>query len=103
MSRPSRETVNAFYDCIHAGDFDKLLDEVLCSDCTIEYQGPASIPFAGIFNGKEKCRIFFSHVAEDGEIIEFRQDEFIVDGDRVAVTGHLTLKMHVLLYLQIHQ
>ena len=92
MTRTAKEAADAFYAAIHGGDFDALFD-TLADDCTIEYYGPSVIPFAGIFKGKEKCRVFFGHVAEDVDIIEFRQDEFIVDGDRVAVTGHLTLKM----------
>lgn len=93
MTRSAREAAEAFYASVHAGDFDQLFS-VLSDDCTIEYQGPPSIPFAGIFKGKDKCRIFFGHVAEDVDIKEFRQDDFIVDGDMVAVTGHLTLQMH---------
>lgn len=93
MTRSARETAEAFYASVHAGDFEQLFS-VLSDDCTLEYQGPPSIPFAGIFKGKDKCRIFFGHVAEDVDIQEFRQDEFIVDGNMVAVTGHLKLLMH---------
>ena len=87
------DVAQQYYGAIHAGDFDGLFD-VLSEDCTIEYYGPKDIPFAGIFNGKEKCKVFFGHVANDVVIKEFRQDEFIASGDKVAVTGHLTLQFN---------
>ncbi|MEO0412850.1 MAG: nuclear transport factor 2 family protein [Pseudomonadota bacterium] len=82
-----------YYDAIHAGDFDALFD-VLSEDCIIEYYGPKEIPFAGIFKGKEKCKIFFGHVADDVVIKDFRQVEFIASDNLVAVTGHLTLEFN---------
>ncbi|MGP1353853.1 MAG: nuclear transport factor 2 family protein [Parasphingopyxis sp.] len=93
MDDDTRSVVDSFYAAIHGGDFDALFD-ILSDDCTIEYYGPSAIPFAGIFRGKEKCRIFFGHVANDVEIQDFRQEEFIVDGSKSAVVGHLTLKLH---------
>jgi len=86
----SRQVAEEWYAAVHAGDFDRLFS-VIAEDCSIEFYGPAVIPFAGIFQGREKCKIFFGHVANDVEIQEFRQDEFIADGDRVAVTGHLRM------------
>lgn len=82
-----------YYGAIHAGDFGALFD-LLADDCVIEYYGPKEIPFAGIFKGKEKCKIFFGHVAEDVVIKDFRQVEFIASDDKVAVTGHLTLEFN---------
>ena len=91
MSQASVDVANAYYSAIHAGDFDRLF-EVLSDDCVIEFYGPAVIPFAGYFRGKDKCRIFFGHVANDVNIKHFSQDEFIASGDQVAVVGRLTLE-----------
>ena len=93
MSNSTREAVEAYYGAIHAGDFDKLF-RVLHDDCTIEFYGPASVPFSGYFRGKEKCRIFFGHVANDVDIVEFTQNEFLFDGQQAAVVGRLVLKFH---------
>ena len=93
METESIETAQAFYRAIHSQNFDALFS-VLADDCVIEFYGPASIPFSGIFNGKEKCRIFFGHVANDVDIMEFRQDDFLSGADQIAVTGHLTLRFH---------
>lgn len=91
MSNEPISTVRSYYEAIHAGDFDGLF-KLLSPECTIEFYGPSVIPFAGIFRGIDKCRIFFAHVANDIEIKEFRQDTFLTGGDEVAVTGHLHLK-----------
>jgi ketosteroid isomerase-like protein len=91
MSNETRKAVESYYAAIHSGDFDVLFN-VLHDDCTIEYYGPSVIPFAGFFRGKEKCRIFFGHVANDVDILEFSQLEFIYDGAGAAVTGRLVLK-----------
>ncbi len=90
MTKTSLETAQEWYGAIHAGDFDRLF-AVMADDCVVEFYGPKTIPFAGIFKGKEKCRIFFGHVAEDVEIEEFAQEEFICERDKVAVTGRLQM------------
>lgn len=89
-NNPNVTAARGFYDAIHAGDFEQLFDR-MTDDCTIEYFGPSVIPFAGIFRGKEKCRLFFGHVANDIDIQEFRQDHFMTGDNQVAVTGHLHL------------
>lgn len=91
MSQKSLEVAQEFYASIHAGDFDRLF-RTMSEDCTIEFYGPPVIPFAGIFRGLEKCRIFFGHVANDVVIRQFTQEEFIASVDRVAVTGRLVLE-----------
>lgn len=83
----------AYYAAIHAGDFDALFD-VLDEECTIEFYGPQVIPFAGYFRGKEKCKVFFGHVANDVVIKRFDQESFITEADQVAVTGRLTLEFN---------
>ncbi len=93
MKTETKTVAHRFYECIHSGDFIGLF-EMLSDDCVIEFYGPAVIPFAGYFNGKEKCRIFFGHVANDVDILGFTQDEFIVDELQAAVTGRLKLRFH---------
>lgn len=90
MSKTPLETARTWYAGVHEGDFDKLFG-VMADDCTVEFYGPSVIPFAGIFRGKEKCKLFFGHVGNDVDIEEFRQDEFIAERDKVAVTGHLRM------------
>jgi ketosteroid isomerase-like protein len=90
MANSPLTAARTFYDRIHAGDFTGLF-ELLAEDCVIEFFGPAIIPFAGRFIGREKCRLFFDHVANDIDIHEFRQDDFLPGDAMIAVTGHLHL------------
>ncbi|MBU1288521.1 MAG: nuclear transport factor 2 family protein [Alphaproteobacteria bacterium] len=90
MTRTALEAAQEFYASVHAGDFDRLFN-ALSEDCCIEFYGPSIIPFSGIFKGKEKCKIFFGHVANDVVIEEFSQAEFITERDMVAVTGRLQM------------
>lgn len=90
MSRTPKETAQEWYAAVHAGDFDRLF-AVIAEDCTVEFYGPPVIPFAGTFRGREKVKIFFGHVANDVEIQEFRQEQFIAEEDSVAVTGYLKM------------
>ena len=90
MINSALSAAQSFYKLIHAGDFAGLF-ELLAEDCVIEYFGPAVIPFAGIFIGREKCRLFFDRVANDINIHEFRQDDYLPGDGLIAVTGHLHL------------
>ena len=90
MANSPLSVAQAFYNMIHTGDFVGLF-ALLAVDCEIEYAGPAVIPFAGRFIGREKCRLFFDHVANDIDIHEFRQDDFLPGDAMIAVTGHLHL------------
>ena len=90
MAADALETAKEWYASVHAGDFDRLFS-VMADDCVIEFYGPSIIPFAGSFEGKERCKVFFGHVAEDVTIERFDQEEFIADRDKVAVTGLLTM------------
>ena len=90
MTKTPLEAAQEFYASVHAGDFDRLFN-AMSDDCCIEFYGPALIPFSGIFKGKEKCKIFFGHVANDVEIEEFSQAEFIAERNMVAVTGRLQM------------
>lgn len=92
MTKTPLEAATAWYSAVHEGDFDALFD-VMSDDCVIEFYGPSIIPFAGIFNGKDKCKLFFGHVANDVDIHEFSQSEFICERDKVAVTGHLSMTL----------
>ena len=91
MNEQILEVAKAYYAAIHAGDFERLF-QVLSEDCVIEFYGPGVIPFAGYFRGREKCRIFFGHVASDVNIKHFSQDEFMTSEDQVAVVGRLVLE-----------
>lgn len=64
---------------------------LLCDDVTIEFYGPKSIPYAGTYRGKTAARRFFETVHASLDIQQFDAEEMIAKGDKIFVTGHLTL------------
>lgn len=90
MTVTALEAAKNMYETILAGDFDGLYD-LMHEDCVIEFYGPTTIPYAGIYKGRDKCMEFFGHVKNDVTIREFSQNEFIANDIQVAVVGHLTL------------
>jgi ketosteroid isomerase-like protein len=91
MSETALETAKRSYDTILAGDFDGMR-ALMHEDCVIEFYGPNTIPYAGIYKGRETCMKFFDHVRDDVVIHEFSQNEFIAGEKQVAVVGHLKLQ-----------
>lgn len=91
MAKTALEIAKSMYQALLSGDFDQVHDH-LHENCVIEFYGPNSIPYAGIYRGKEICKKFFDHVQNDVVIHTFTQDEFIAGERQVAVVGHLTLE-----------
>jgi ketosteroid isomerase-like protein len=60
-------------------------------DVTIEFYGPEVIPYARTFRGRDAARGFFETVLSSVDIHQFDPEEFICEGDKVVVTGHLRL------------
>jgi uncharacterized protein len=54
--------------------------------------GAEGMEFTKERKGREATRGYFSKLAEDWEMISYRADEFLVDGDRVVVFGHCAFK-----------
>jgi ketosteroid isomerase-like protein len=91
MSKQTLEAAKKVYEAILAGNFDGVRER-LHEDCVIEFYGPDTIPYAGVFKGRDKCMDFFGHVQNDVSIHEFTQNEFIANDHQVAVVGHLQLE-----------
>lgn len=83
-------TTRALFACFGAKDVDGILAH-LCEDVTIEFYGPPVIPYAGTFHGKDEARRFFTTVHAVLDIQQFDAEEMIATGDKVFVTGRLTL------------
>jgi uncharacterized protein len=91
MTITALQAARTIYATIHAGDFDGLYD-LMDEDCVIEFYGPNTIPYAGIYRGRDMCMKFFDHVRNDVTIFEFTQNEYIANDVQVAVVGHLKLQ-----------
>jgi hypothetical protein len=87
------ELVQRFYANVQAGDIDAVL-ALLSPDFELVYSGPSVIPSAGTWKGQEGFRNW-AQAALRGhlppESVTF--EEFIVQGDRIVVPGHVTLRV----------
>ena len=71
-------------------DVDQILT-LLDDEVRIEFYGPPVIPYAGRYQGRVEARAFFETVLSSVDIHQFDPEEFLSDGDKVTVTGHLRL------------
>jgi cytochrome P450/ketosteroid isomerase-like protein len=65
--------------------------EMLDENAVIEFYGPSIIPYAGDYHGRAAVAKFFETVLSSVDIHQFEPQEFIAQGDKVVVTGHLRL------------
>jgi ketosteroid isomerase-like protein len=90
---PNVRAVRQIYDSIGNGDVESVL-EALRND--VEWRLPAmnGVPQAGTWRGHDGVRRFFGEVAQVLEIVEFRPDEFIAQGDRVVALGRFHVRVN---------
>lgn len=65
--------------------------EMLDDNVVIEFYGPAVIPYANTYRSRSEARKFFETVLASVDIHQFEPMEFIAEGNKVVVTGHLRL------------
>lgn len=65
------------------------------TDDKVEWIGPESdyIPFAGNHHGKDQVAQFFHKLELAQDVIKFEPQNFIAEGDKVAVTGIATWRV----------
>ncbi len=78
------------FEAFGAGDIPGILEHVN-EDIVIEFYGPATIPYAGRYEGPSEARKFFETVLASVDINQFEPQEMLADADKVIVTGHLNL------------
>jgi ketosteroid isomerase-like protein len=84
--------VQEAYQRVRAGEFDAFLNAL---DSAIEWHLPAmeNVPFAGTWRGREGVREFFRTVRESQEIVEFKPEQFVAQGDTVVVLGRFVMRV----------
>lgn len=85
------KATQALFASFGAKDIPAIL-EYLDPEIVIEFYGPATIPYAGTYNGISEARRFFSTVLSSVDINQFDAEEIFGVGDKVVVTGHLNLR-----------
>ena len=81
--------VKQTYENFLRGDIESLL-KLYADDIRWEVYGPASVPTTGERNGLKEVAEFFAQVNDRLEVQSFEPQEFIAQGDQVAVIGHYT-------------
>ncbi len=81
--------VKQTYECFLRGDIESLL-KLYADNVEWEVYGPASMPTTGLRKGLAEVAQFFAQVNDSLEAQSFEVQEFIAQGDQVAVLGHYT-------------
>lgn len=85
-----RQVTEEVFTAFGEGDVDRIMRS-LHEKVRIEFYGPEVIPYAGYYDGQAQCRGFFETVLSSVDIHQFDPEDFICEGDKVVVTGHLNL------------
>jgi ketosteroid isomerase-like protein len=80
------ELIRKTYAAFNAGDLQTILTYV-ADGARFNNQGPAVVPYAGLYNGKEEIVRFFQAIAESTEGGEVVAESFVAQGDRVIAVG----------------
>ncbi len=89
----SAALVAKVYKGFETGDMNTILS-YMAEDVEWIHPGPANIPFAGVFKGKQGVGQFFSRAFAELDVLEQKIFDFVVDGDTVAALGfeHMRVK-----------
>jgi len=94
MSNASLALVQDVYAKFGAGDVAGMLSAFDEDIRWVVVGEPGAYPTFGQVQGRAAVGAFFARLLEAEAITEFTPREFIADGDRVAVFGHLTTTVH---------
>lgn len=80
------------YSAFLRGDIQAVL-EALADDVVFDTQGPAQIPYAGLFEGKDGASEYFRILAETDDVEVFEPKRFFAEGDMVVVLGRYAARV----------
>ena len=75
------------YAAFGRGDIPTILN-ALAYDVDWQSPGPATIPWAGVWRGRDQVARWFTVIGETAEFEEFTPQEFFARGDKVMVLGY---------------
>ncbi len=80
------EVVGKMFEAFGKGDMDGL--KLTVSDNSVwVYEGPKEIPYTGIYNGKEGAVKFITNIVSNVDILDFKVNKMVADGNTVIVLG----------------
>ena len=78
--------VKAMYAAFGRGDIQTILDHCV-ADVEWRFEGPSTIPYAGVRRGPAEVAGFFQALASTQANMSLTPEQFIAQGDHVAVLG----------------
>ena len=85
--------MKTFYETFLRGDL-KALRDLVTDHFVLSNDFTDRVPTAGVFEGRDGLERFFTILGEViSEVHVFQADEFIANGDRVAVLGHERMRV----------
>jgi len=85
-SKMAQEVVNDMYDAFMKGDMEGVKNTL--SDNTVWiYEGPESLPYTGVFEGKSGVVQFLGLIGTEVEMLDFKVNKMISNDDTVVVLG----------------
>jgi len=88
----NKHSVQQFYHSQKTGDIQSLLNS-LARDVQWELPEMENVPFAGKWQGREGVEQFFRKVSEVQDVVEFKPEEYIAQGNKVVVLGRFTMRI----------
>lgn len=86
MKEQNMALVQTLYDAFGRGDVETILAH-LADNVEWRVEGPAAIPYAGARRGTKEVARFFEAIGNADDNPKLQMDEYMADGDTVAVLG----------------
>ena len=80
------QVIQDLYATFQRGDIPGVLN-LLHADAELNFEGPASIPWAGNFRGREAWSKFFQAIGNNVDQVTVQMQPFATEGDRVVAVG----------------
>jgi uncharacterized protein len=84
MAQQDVDTIRGAYEAFARQDIPGVLDKF---DDGIQWDVPATVPFGGVYSGKEEVGGFFARIPEYLEELNVEPQEYYDAGDNVIVVG----------------
>jgi ketosteroid isomerase-like protein len=85
MSQQDVDTVRSAYEAFGRQDIPAVLDTF---GDDIQWDVPESLPFGGVFHGKEEVARFFGSLGDYYDELRVEPDEYLEAGEQVVVLGN---------------
>jgi ketosteroid isomerase-like protein len=86
------QLIQQAYQRIQVGDMPSFLT-LLAPDVQWRMPETTNVPFSGTWQGRAQVGEFFRKVAETQDVVEFRPEHFVAQGDKVVVLGRFVMRI----------